>query len=89
MKITLIREEKETGREMLSTCETDTLFEKIKTETKSKYITALREILPALEGTRSRYEHIEKLPRMYPAVEYTRTREGERRMKQYNGLVQL
>lgn len=89
MKITLIREEKETGREILSTCETDTLFDRIKTETKLKYITALREVLPALEGTRSRYEHIEKLPRMYPAVEYTRTREGERRMKQYNGLVQL
>ena len=89
MKITLIREEKETGKEMLSTCDTDTLFEKLKTETKSGYITALRDILPALEGTYSRYEHIDKLPRMYPAVEYTRTKEGERRMKQYNGLVQL
>lgn len=89
MKITLIREEKETGKEILSTCETDTLFEKIKTETKSGHITALREILPVLEGTHSRYEHIDKLPRMHPVVEYTRTKEGERRMKQYNGLVQL
>lgn len=89
MKITLIREEKETGKEMLSTCDANTLFEKIKTETKSGYVTALRDILPALEGTHSRYEHIDKLPRMYPAVEYTRTKEGERRMKQYNGLVQL
>ncbi len=43
----------------------------------------------ALEGTRSRYEHIDKLPRIYPAVEYSRTKEGERRMKHYNGLVQL
>ena len=89
MKITLIREEKETGKETLSTCDTNTFFEKIKTETKSGHITALRELLPALEGTRSRYEHIDKLPRIYPAVEYSRTKEGERRMKLYNGLVQL
>ncbi len=89
MKITLIREEKNSGKEALSTCETNTLFEKIKSETKSGYITALREILPALEGTHTRYEHIDKLPRIYPAVEYSRTKEGERRMKHYNGLVQL
>ena len=89
MKVTLIRTDKEHGKEALSTCETGALFEKIKTETKSGHITALRNILPALEGTHSQYEHIDKLPRIYPAVEYTRTKEGERRMKQYNGLVQL
>ena len=89
MKVTLIRTDKEHGKEALSTCETGALFEKIKTETKSGHITALRSILPALEGTHSQYEHIDKLPRIYPAVEYTRTKEGERRMKQYNGLVQL
>ena len=42
-----------------------------------------------LEGTHARYEHIDKLPYIYSAVEYTRTKEGERKMKQYNGLVQL
>ncbi len=89
MKVTLIRTDKENGKEALSTCETGTLFEKIKTETKSGHITALRNILPVLEGTHSRYEYIDKLPRIYPAIEYTRTKEGERRMKQYNGLVQL
>ena len=89
MKITLVRKERETGKETLSTCDTNTLFEKMKTETKSGYVTALREILPTLEGTHSRYDHIDKLPRLYPAVEYTRTKDGERRMKQYNGLVQL
>ena len=71
MKVTLIRTDKEHGKEALSTCETGALFEKIKTETKSGHITALRNILPALEGTHSQYEHIDKLPRIYPAVEYT------------------
>lgn len=89
MKITLIREEKKSGKIALSTCDTDALFKKIKTETKVGYITDLRKMLPALEGTRFRYEHIDKLPRLYPAVEYTRTKDGERRMKQYSGLVQL
>ncbi len=49
----------------------------------------LRAILPQLEGTCAQYEHIDKLPRIYPAVEYSRTQEGERWMKNYNGLVQL
>ena len=58
MKITLIRKEKESGTEALSICDTDTLFNRIKTETKSGHITALREALPALEGTYARYEHM-------------------------------
>ena len=89
MKITLIRKEKESGIEALSTCDTDTLFSRIKAETKSGHITALREALPALEGTHARYEHIDKLPRLYPAAECTRNKNGERRMKRYNGLVQI
>ena len=89
MKITLIRRERESGKETLNTCDTNTLFEKMKTETKSGHITALREVLPTLEGTHYRYDHIDKLPCLYPAVEYARAKDGERRMKQYNGLVQL
>lgn len=89
MKITLIRKEKESGTEALSTCDTDTLFNRIKAETKSGHITALREVLPALEGTYARYEHIDKLPRLYPAVEYARNKNEEQRMKRYNGLVQI
>lgn len=56
---------------------------------KSGHITALRNLIPMLEGTYSQYEHIDKLPYIYSAVECTRTKEGERKMKQYNGLVQL
>lgn len=89
MKITLIRYDREIGKEALSTCETDVLFDKIKTETKSKYVTALREVIPWLEGSNAFYEHIDRLPRIYPAVEYTRSRDGERVMKKYNGLIQL
>lgn len=89
MKITLIRKEKGSGAEALNTCDTNTLFEKMTTETKAGHVTTLREILPALEGTDAQYEHIDKLPRLYPAVEYTHTKNGERKMKHYNGLVQI
>ena len=89
MKITLIRAEKESEKEALSTLEADALIKKLKTETKAGHVSTLRAILPQLEGTCAQYEHIDKLPRIYPAVEYSRTQEGERRMKNYNGLVQL
>lgn len=89
MKITLLRKERENGKESLVTCEAETLIEKIKTETKAGHLSNLRSILPHLEGTSAGYVHIDKLPRIYPAVEYARTRDGERRMKAYNGLVQL
>ncbi len=89
MKITLIREEKESGKEALTTLEEYALIEKLKTETKAAHVTALRNIIPQLEGTNSRYEYLDRLPRIYPAMECTRTKDGERRMKNYNGLIQL
>ena len=51
MKITLIRAEKESGKEALSTLETDALIKKLKTETKAGHVSTLRAILPQLEGT--------------------------------------
>ena len=89
MKITLIRKDEEQGTEALSLCDTDAFFEKVKTENKAGHISELREILPRLAGSSARYVHIDKLPRVYPAVEYTRKQKGEKRMKHYNGLVQL
>lgn len=89
MKITLIREERESGKEAVSTQETDMLMEKLKTENKTGHITELRSIIPHLKGTNARYEHIDRLPRLYPAVEMTRTKAGEHRIKTYNGLVLL
>ncbi|WP_291598953.1 BT4734/BF3469 family protein [Bacteroides sp.] len=89
MKITLIRHDKESGKEMLTVCDVGVLMEKMKSETKAGYVTGLRTVLPELEGTHAMYEHIDKLPRIYPALEYARTKDGGRKMKQYNGLVQL
>lgn len=89
MKITLIRHDKESGKEMLTVCDADVLIEKMKSETKAGYVTGLRTVLPELEGTHAMYEHIDKLPRIYPALEYARTKDGGRKMKQYNGLLQL
>lgn len=89
MKITIIRKDEEKGIESLSLCDTDAFVEKIKTENKTGYISGLREVLPRLKGSSAHYVHINKLPRIYPAVEYTRRQNGEKRMKCYNGLVQL
>ena len=52
MKITLIRQDSGSGKEALSICEAGTLFNKMKTETKSGHITALRNLIPMLEGDR-------------------------------------
>ncbi len=89
MKLTLIRHDKESGKEMLTICDAGVLMEKMKSETKAGYVTGLRTVLPELEGTHAMYEYIDKLPRIYPALEYARTKDGGRKMKQYNGLVQL
>ena len=90
MKITLIREEKESGKETVSTCEADALLEKIKTETKAAHVTALRTmLLYTTPDARGHYEHIDKLPRIYPSIEYGRSRDGSRKMKHYNGVVML
>ncbi len=89
MKLTLIRHDKESGKEMLTVCDAGVLMEKMKSETKAGYVTGLRTVLPELEGTHAMYEYIDKLPRIYPALEYARTKDGGRKMKQYNGLVQL
>lgn len=89
MKITSIRHDKDAGREMMTVYDADVLMEKMKTETRDGYVTGLRTIIPQLEGTESAFSHIDKLPRVYPAVECARTKDGGRRVKRYNGLVQL
>ena len=89
MKITLIRKDEEQGTEALSLCDSDTFFEKIKTENKAGHISELREILPRLTGSSAHYAHIDKLPRVYPAVEYTRKQNGEKRMKRKYSINSL
>lgn len=85
MKITLIRRDEATGTEAYTTSDTDSFFQRIKTETKAGYVSGLRGALPFLQGSDARYMYIDKLPRVHPAVECRRN--GQ--MKRYNGLVQL
>ena len=80
MKITLIREDRESGKETLSTCEADAWIDRIKTETKEEHVTRLRSMLlytnPDSGGY---YEHIDKLPRIYPSMEFGRSRDNGRK----------
>lgn len=89
MKLTLIRTARETGKETFSTWPSDTLMEKMKTENKAGHISALRSLIPHITGSNGHYPCIDKLPRICHAAEYARSKEGERYLKTYNGLVQI
>lgn len=90
MKVTLTKENQDHGTESISTCEADAFIEKIKSETKGRYVSGLRTMLEHTGGSDGgHYVHIERLPRVCPGVECGRTREGERKMKHYNGIVLL
>ena len=89
MKLTLIRTARETGKETFSTWPSGTLMEKMKTENKAGHISALRSLIPHITGSNGHYPCIDKLPRICPAAEYARSKEGERYLKTYNGLVQI
>ncbi len=64
-------------------------MEKMKTENKAGHISALRSLIPHITGSNGHYPCIDKLPRICPAAEYARSKEGERYLKTYNGLVQI
>ena len=85
MKIGVIRQENAT--EVCSTCTMETFLEKVKKETKGKYISQLRERLPSLQGSEGRFIHLDKIPRVYPVAEFRRTKDGSWKFKQYNGIV--
>lgn len=90
MRITQVRTDGSTGKESISTCESGAFVERIKIETKGRYVSGLRTMLSyAGKEDRGSYEYIDRLPRVYPAVELGRTREGERKLKCYNGIVML
>ena len=85
MKIGVIR--KENATEVWSVCTMETFLEKVKKETKGKYISQLRERLPSLQGSEGRFIHLDKIPRVYPVAEFRRTKDGSWKFKQYNGIV--
>ncbi len=90
MKVTFIKESRDTGTESISTCDIDTFIRKIKSETKAQHVSGLRTMLELMDRrSGGHYEHIDKLPRICPALEYGRTREGERWLRHYNGIVLL
>ncbi len=89
MKITLIRTNEETGKETFITVEPDVLMEKLKTENKAGHVSALRNLIPLITGTIGHYQYIDRLPRICPAVEYVHSKEKERVLRNYNGLVQV
>ena len=85
MKIGVIRQENAT--EVCSVCSMETFLEKVKKETKGKYISLLRESLPSLQGSSGRFIHLDKIPRIYPVAEYRKTADAAWKFKQYNGVV--
>lgn len=90
MKVSLTRENKDNGTESLSTCDAEMFINKIKSETKGRYVSGLRAMLEYAGGNSGGfYEHIDRLARVCPGVEYGRARDGERKMKRYNGVVLL
>ena len=89
MKITMIKKEVDGARETWSLCDLERWLCKLKKETKSGYISQLRQVLPQLEGSDCHFVNIGRIPCVYPAVTYQRTSNGERKFKSYNGIVQL
>lgn len=85
MKIGVIR--KTNATEVWSVCTIETFLEKVKRETKGRYISQLRERLPSLQGSDVRFIHMDKIPRIYPVAEFRRTQDGCWKFKQYNGIV--
>ena len=85
MKIGMIKRDK--GTVACSVCTMETFLEKVKKETKGKYISLLRERLPILQGSDTRFIHLNKIPRIYPIAEYRRTVDGSWNFKRYNGIV--
>lgn len=85
MKITQIREKE--GVEALTVLELDSLMEKIKTETKTRPVSGLRQALHfVVPGERCVFA--DKLPKIIPAAVFGRVA-GVKRMKSYNGIVEL
>ena len=58
MKLTLIRTDRETGKESFSTLEAENLIAKIKKENKAAHVSALRHLIPILQGTNNHYQNI-------------------------------
>ena len=85
MKITQIRKNEDTIA--LSVMDLDILVNKIKTEIKSRPVSTFREHLRyTLSDERCMFA--DKLPKIIPAAEFRKVN-GQKQMKNYNGIVEL
>lgn len=67
MRVTLLRTDGNTGKESLSTCEAGAFMERIKVETKERWVSGLRTMLAYTTGKEGgSYEHIDRLPASVP-----------------------
>ena len=90
MRLSLIRTDGNTGKETLRTQEMGAFVENIKTETKERYVSRLREMVGYMGSDRlGSYEYIDRLPRVCPALEMRRGEDGRLMTKCYNGIVML
>ena len=85
MKIGVVRQEN--GTEVCSTCSMETFLERVKKGSKGKYILHMRESLPSLQGSETRFIHLDKIPRIYPVAEFRKTADAGWKFKRYNGIV--
>ena len=85
MKITQLRDKDKTTA--LTTMDMETWIGKTRTETKTRPVSAFREVL-RYSLPDSRCYEADKLPKILPAAEFRRT-EGGKQMKSYNGIVEL
>ncbi len=85
MKIGVIRQVNAT--DVCSVCSMETFLQKVKKETKGKYILLLRERIPSLQGSEGHFIHLDKIPRIYPVAEFRRTKDDGCKFKRYNGIV--
>ena len=85
MKITQIRDDGKVNT--LRTLKMEQLVEHMKTETKAKLVSNMREILPfILPGDKN--EYVQKVPKILPAAVFTR-KDGMMMMTEYTGIVML
>ena len=85
MKITHIKDDGKANT--LRTLKIEQLAELMKTETKAKLVSKMREILPfMLPGDKN--EYVQKVPKILPAAAFTR-RDGVMMMAEYTGIVML
>lgn len=85
MKITQLRDKDKTTA--LTTMDMETWIGKTRTETKTRPVSAFREVL-RYSLPDSRCYEADKLPKILPAAEFRRA-EGGKQMKSYNGIVEL